>query len=37
MWATSDPLSSVNKSNESKCIGKDAFGDRKSSDTLISQ
>ena len=34
----SDPLSRcLNKSDESKCIGNDAFGDRKSCDTLISQ
>ena len=34
----SDPLSRcVNKSNKSKCIGNDAFGDRKSRDTLISR
>ena len=35
---TSDPLSRcLNKSDKSKCIGNDAFGDRKSRDTLISQ
>ena len=35
---TSDPLSRcINKSNKSKCIGNDAFGDRKSRDTLTSQ
>ena len=35
---TSDSLSRyVNKSNKSKCIGNDAFGNRKSRDMLISQ
>ena len=38
MGGTSDPLSRyLNKSDESKCIGNDAFGDQKSRDTLISQ
>ena len=35
---TSDPLSRcLNKGDKSKCIGNNAFGDRKSRDTLISQ
>ena len=38
MGRGSDPLSRcLNKSDKSKCIGNDAFGDRKSRDTLISQ
>ena len=38
MGGTCDPLSRcLNKSDKSKCIGNDAFGDRKSSDMLISQ
>ena len=38
MGGTSDPLSRcLNKSDKSKCIGNDAFGDQKSRDTLISQ
>ena len=36
MGGTSDPLSRC-YSDKSKCIGNDAFGDRKSRDTIISQ
>ena len=38
MGGTSDPLSRcLNKSDKSKSIGNEAFGDRKSRDMLISQ